>query len=411
MADTLRPESASGVLEAVKWAAAEEVSFDVRGAGSKTALGRPMSDEHILDLSALSGIDAYEPGELLLVARPGTPISEIERVLAEQHQQLQFEPADLGPLLDGEAEQGTLGGAIACNLGGPRRIKSGAARDHILGFDAVSGRGEVFKAGGRVVKNVTGFDLSKLMAGSYGTLAVMTEINIKVMPAPEKTRTVLVAWPPSGVHDHGAMAAMSEAMNSSHEVSAAAHLPGAVAMRSNVDYVSGAGGAVTAIRVEGPGPSVDHRCRELKSLLGIHGEVEELHSKNSDTLWREVRDAAYFTNIADRQIWRVSVAPASGSQVALRILDGHPGEVFYDCGGGLIWAALNPAEDACETVVRAAAASVSGHATLIRADAKVRARVPVFQPQPAPLAKLSRQVKEAFDPRGILNPGRMYEEA
>jgi glycolate oxidase FAD binding subunit len=344
-----------------------------------------------------------------LVARPGTPIAEIERVLAENSQQLQFEPADLGPIFGGEAGQGTLGGAIACNLGGPRRIKSGAARDHILGFNAVSGRGEVFKSGGRVVKNVTGFDLSKLMAGSHGTLAVMTEINIKVMPAPDKTRTVLVAWPASGVHDDGAMSVMSEAMNSSHEVAAVAHLPGSIAARSDVDYVSGAGGAVTAARVEGPGPSVEHRCRELKAMLGGYGEVEELHSKNSAALWREVRDVAYFTKSPDRHIWRLSVPPASGSQVVLAILDGHPGEVFYDWGGGLIWLALEAADDACEAAVRAAAATVHGHATLIRAEENVRARVPVFQPQPAPLAKLSRQVKEAFDPRGILNPGRMYE--
>ena len=154
---------------------------------------------------------------------------------------------------------GTIGGALSCNLAGPRRLKAGAARDHFLGFKAVSGRGEAFQAGGRVVKNVTGYDLCKLLAGAHGTLAVLTEVTIKVLPAPEKSRTVLIY----GLDDGGAILALSRALNSPHEVSGAAHLPAAVAARSTVDFVAGSGRAVTAIRVEGPGPSVEHRCEAL----------------------------------------------------------------------------------------------------------------------------------------------------
>ena len=224
MVETLRPESTIGVLDAVKWAVAEETPLDVIGAGSKAVLGRSIGGECRLDLSALKGIEAYEPNELVLVAKPATLISEIERALRENNQQMAFEPADLGPMLGGAASAGTIGGAIACNITGPRRIKAGAARDNLLGFHAVSGRGENFKSGGRVVKNVTGFDLSKLMAGSYGTLAVMTEIIIKVLPAPEKTRTLLVIWQAGGGHDDDGIAAMTDALTSSHEVTAAVRL-------------------------------------------------------------------------------------------------------------------------------------------------------------------------------------------
>ncbi|PPR76103.1 MAG: hypothetical protein CFH05_00374, partial [Alphaproteobacteria bacterium MarineAlpha3_Bin4] len=236
-----------------------------------------------------------------------------------------------------------------------------------------------------------------------------TEITIKVLPAPEKTRTVLVIWQASGGHDDKGIAAMTDALTSSHEVTAAAHLPARVAARSAVDYVSGTSSAITAVRVEGPEPSVAYRCNELKSMLGSHAPVEELHSKNSAELWREVRDVSYFAESIKQQVWRLSVPPASGPRVAMTILKDNPGEVFYDWGGGLIWLALDPNDDAGEPVVRAATADVGGYATLIRAAEEVRTRVPVFQPQPEALASITRRVKEGFDPNGVLNPGRMYE--
>ncbi|MAO56221.1 MAG: 2-hydroxy-acid oxidase, partial [Rhodospirillaceae bacterium] len=297
-----------------------------------------------------------------------------------------------------------IGGVIAANLSGPRRVKSGAARDHFLGFHAVSGRGEVFKSGGKVMKNVTGFDLSKLMAGSFGTLAVMTQVTVKVLPRPEKTRTVLLM----GADDDAAVAALCDALGSSHEVAGAAHLPAGVAARSGVGYVAGAGASVTAVRIEGPGPSVEHRCAALTEQFKALGAVEELHSHNSIAFWREVRDAIPFTgDRAGDQVWRISVAPTAGAEVVRRLTDGLGGEAYYDWGGGLIWFALPACEDAGATAVRAAIADCGGHATLVRAAADVRQAVEVFQPQPGPLDDLSRRVKDAFDPEGVLNPGRM----
>ena len=406
MTETLKPETAEQVLDAIKWAAGEGIPLAVRGQGSKDGFGRAVDIPHCLDLTGLSGIKAYEPSELYMTALAATPVAEIEAALRQNNQQMSFEPPNMGILYggaNGESE-GSIGGAIGCNLAGPRRIQVGAARDHFLGFNAVSGRGEVFKSGSTVVKNVTGFDLSKLLAGSFGTLAVMTDVTFKVMPAAEKTRTVLIL----GADDVGAMVAMAASLGSANEVSAVAHLPEAAAALSGVSYVADAGQAVTAVRVEGPGPSVEHRCRALTALLKEFGEIEELHSENSALLWREIRDVRLF-DATDDQIWRLSVPPAAGANVVASLRSDIGGRVFYDWGGGLIWLSMGTLSDAGHETVRAAVADTGGHATLIRADADVRQRVPVFEPQATVLKDLSARVKQGFDPNGVLNPGRMVE--
>ncbi len=407
MSTVLKPETEAQVKEAVAWAAAEETPLELFGRGTKAGFGRPSQTDYRLDLSALSGIRLYEPEELVMAAGPGTPMAEIEAALGQQNQQLAFEPADLGPLYGGAAGAGTIGGALACNLSGPRRIRAGAARDHILGVRCVTGRGEVIKSGGRVVKNVTGYDLSKLIVGSHGTLAAMTEVTFKVLPAPEKTRTALVF----GLEDVAAIDLLSAAGRSPHDVSGLAHLPAGVAVRSAVGYVADAGRAVTAIRVEGPAPSVEYRLDALRQMAGAGAAVEELHGHNSATFWRELRDAAAFAGAAAgemRPLWRVSVTPMQGPGLVRRVLGQADGEAFYDWAGGLVWLALAPAEDAHAAAVRAAAAAAGGHATLLRAAEAVRAAVAVFEPQPAALAGLSARIKDSFDPNRILNPGRMY---
>ncbi len=401
MTERFAPTDAAQVLDVMTWAAAAETAVEVIGAGTKRALGRPVQATHQLDLSGLAGIELYEPAELVMTVLPGTKLATIESELDAHGQQLAFEPPDLGPLFGGSAACGTIGGVIACNLAGPRRPKAGAARDHFLGVEAVTGRGEAMKAGGRVVKNVTGYDLCKLFAGSYGTLAVMTSMTIKVMPAQEKTRTLLVA----GLDDVGARRAMTAALTSPHEVSAAAHLPAAVAARSAVSYVAGAGAGVTALRVEGPAPSAEHRCNALRDLLSDYGDIEELHGHNSVALWREVGNVAPFVGQPSRVVWRVSVPPTAGSAVAASILANAHGEAFYDWGGGLIWLSL---VDHNAATVRAAVAEVGGHATLMVADGAQRDAIAVFEPQEPGLAALAARVKDGFDPRRILNPGRMY---
>lgn len=405
MTETLKPDDAVQALEIIRWAVAEEVPLALTGAGSKATLGRPSTTSHVLDLSRLTGVGLYEPEELVLTAEPATPLSEIEGLLRQNRQQLAFEPADYGALLGGASGQQTLGGVIACNLAGPRRIQAGAARDHFLGVQGISGRGENFKSGGRVVKNVTGYDLCKLMAGSHGTLAAFTQLTVKVLPAPEKTRTVLVY----GLDDAAAIEALAQAAGSPHEVTGLAHLPAAAAARSTVSYINGAGAAVTTVRVEGPAPSVEHRGQSLREELSRFGPVEELHGMNSGLLWQEVRDVEALLPTDGHQIWKLSVTPSQAPGVAARALRGTPGEALFDWAGGLVWLSLPESDDARHETVRAAV-GLHGHATLLRADAVVRGRVPVFQPQPPALARLSARVKESFDPRHILNPGRMYAE-
>ncbi len=401
MTEIVRPRDAQGVADALAWAAAESEPMDVVGAGTKRGLGHGVTAPRVLDLTGLSGITDYEPEELVLTAAAQTPIADIESMLRQKNQQLSFEPPDFGPLFGAPAEHATLGGVIAANLSGPRRIKAGAARDNFLGLQAVTGRGEAVKAGGRVVKNVTGYDVMKLLAGSYGTLAVMTEISVKVLPAAEKTRTVLVA----GLDAKTAVDVLGAALSSPHDVSGAAYLPAVNAQRSAVSYVSGAGASVTAIRLEGPPASTATRMAAIKDLVADQGAIEELHGMNSDTLWREIRDVAPL--LSGDMVWRLSVPPAVGGSLFARLTDDGRLSGYLDWGGGLIWLA-GPAGHDSALAIRAAADEAGGHATLMIAPDALKAEVPVFHPQPAERFRLTQRIKEGFDPRAVLNPGRMY---
>jgi glycolate oxidase FAD binding subunit len=403
MTDTLKPRDAKEVEHALRWALDGDTALEIVGAGSKRAIGRPSQTDLTLDLSGLAGVTLYEPEELVLSARAGTPIAEIEALVSSKGQMLAFEPADYGPVLGGPAGQGTIGGVLAANLSGPRRIKAGAARDHFLGFSAVTGRGETVKSGGRVVKNVTGYDLCKLMAGSWGTLAAITDMTIKTLPKAETEETLLVL----GLSDEAAVVAMTAAMGSSCDVSGAAHLPPAVAPRvpGHIHRT-----ALTAFRIEGFEPSVTHREMALEQIMRRFGEFDLLAKTESRAFWRCLRDVSPFaaTGAAERPLWRISTAPSKGAEVAAAIVRQAGAQVFYDWAGGLIWVECLPSADAGAALVHRVVAAAGGHATLIRAPAAVRAAVDVFTPQDGGLAALTKRVKESFDPKGVLNPGRMW---
>lgn len=397
---TFTPETPENVLAAVQWAAAEEQPVEIVGHGSKRGIGRPAQTGHAIDLSKLVGVTLYEPEELVLSARAGTPMAEIDALLADNGQELAFEPMDYARLHGGAAGRGTIGGALATNLSGPRRVKVGAARDHVLGVHAVSGRGEVFKSGGRVVKNVTGYDLSKAMAGSWGTLAVVTDVTFKVLPRAETEATLVLR----GLTEEQAAQAMAEAMGSSGEVASAAHLPESVTGRVLDGALSGRGS--TVLRVEGFGPSVDYRFDALAKLLSGHGSAERLETEQSRALWREIRDCAPFADGSQRPVWRVSMAPSDGHAMVMALRMQAAVDAFYDWQGGLVWLRME-AEPEAELVRAMVARHGGGHATLVRAEPAERAVAATFQPQPAALAALSARLKEQFDPKGILNPGRM----
>jgi glycolate oxidase FAD binding subunit len=394
------PTDIAELREAVAGALAAEEAVELVGGGSKRDIGRPLQTPHVLDLSRLAGIRDYAPNELVLTAGAATPLAEIEAALAQHNQMLAFEPPDWRGLLGSDAAP-TLGGALACNLAGPRRIKAGAARDHFLGFRGVSGRGEIFKAGGKVVKNVTGYDLCKLMAGSFGTLAAIEEVTVKVLPRPETEATVMLA----GISPETAPQVMAAALGSPHDVSAAAYVPDGYTEISPRSVV---------LRVEGPSPSVVHRREAVRDMLAAGISQIFIDRETSLHLWEAIGDASPLWPVKDRAVWRVSVVPSRGVAVAETVARAIDANWFLDWGGGLLWLSVPEEGDGGAAVIRAAITGAdgasTGHATLIKGSPALRRAVPVFEPQPAALAALSRRVKDAFDPAHILNPGRMYED-
>ncbi|MBK1636819.1 FAD-binding protein [Rhodovulum adriaticum] len=398
----MRPETEAALAEAV---ASADGPLRIVGGGTRS-VGAPVEGA-ALSLAGLSGVELYEPGALTLVVRAGTPVAEVEEVLAGEGQRLAFEPMDHRALLGTEGAP-TMGGVVAGNISGPRRIQVGACRDALLGVRFVDGRGQVLRNGGRVMKNVTGYDLVKLMAGSRGTLGVLSEVAMKVLPTPEAVATLTL----HGAGREGAFDAMTRAMKSPFEVSGAAWVPGAGAVH---------------LRLEGFAGSVAYRADRLIALLSDLGEVAvETGAEANAALWRAIRDVEALADLP--YVWRVSMAPGALRAGIRGDLDRTARfERLYDWAGGLCWigmsaeqaaeyAPLYGADDAVSGAVRfhrdlqgamADPEFGGGHATLVKAPQEVRAQVSVFQPDPAPLDALARGLRAQFDPRGILNPGLM----
>ncbi len=388
----LRPESLAQVQDCLRWAAAEQVPIAVRGGGSLDAIGPPDRPATVLALDGLRGILSYDPAELTLTAHAGTSLAEINAALADHGQCLAFEPPDWGGLYGGTASS-TLGGLLASNRSGSRRPFAGAARDHCLGVVAVSGRGERFKAGGHVVKNVTGYDLPKLLAGSWGTLAVIAEATVKVLPAAPAQATVTV----DGLPDADAVALMIRIARRADTITGAAHLPATVL-----------GLPRTVFRLEGPGESLPARRDALAADIARTAPCQFLPDAAALPLWAGLGGGHFLAEPADWPLWRVAVTPTAANDLVRTVATSLPGLRWYvDWAGGLLWLSLPPweAADAGAAVIRGAVAALGGHATLMRADPGVRTRVPCLPPAAA--APLMARVKQQFDPHGILEPGRL----
>jgi glycolate oxidase FAD binding subunit len=383
-------EAEAGAL--IAEASANRTPLALLGSGTKSAVGRPAQTQASLSSAGLTGVTLYEPAELVIAARAGTPLAEVVRTLALRNQELPFEPIDYRPLL-GSTGEPTIGAVAAANLSGPRRIMAGAARDSLIGVRFVNGRGEAVKSGGRVMKNVTGLDLVKLMAGSWGTLGFLTEVTFKVLPKAERAATLIFR----GLDDARAVEALSTALGSPFEITGAAHIPGFDAQ-----------GSRTLLRLEGFSISVDYRLNELRRLLKRFGSPDILERKGADALWQSVRDATLVADPHDRAVWRVSTAPTKGPELAARVARAIDARWYYDWGGGLVWIATDPRGDAGASAIRQAVRATGGHATLVRAPDEVRASVDVFEPQAEALMRISAGIKASLDPNGILNPGRMY---
>lgn len=387
MTNLIAPTNEAGIIAAVEAARAAREPLAIEGQGSKRGLLRPIQAARGLSTKALSGITLYRPAELIISARAGTPLAEMEAVLAEKGQQLIAESPYLNAIF-GTSAPPSIGGVVAANLSGPRRITWGAMRDHVMGLRFINGAGEAIRSGGRVLKNVTGLDLCKLLTGSYGTLGVITEVTLKVLPAPEATATLLIETPDIA----SAIAALSAGLGSPFGVSGAAALPA-------TDHV------IAALRLEDFAASVAYRMDRLRALLGSFGVQRVMQEGESRHFWRGVREVEPLQAMPNDAIWRVSVRPSAGAQIAAAA-HAIGGRVMLDWGGGLVWITASPSM-ANHVAISGAARMQGGVAMLFRAPETLRLAAPVLPEDAAPIARISARVKEALDPGGLFNPGQM----
>jgi glycolate oxidase FAD binding subunit len=399
----MRPVFDRDVSQILAEASRTGVAVEIIGAGSKRGIGRPTNATHTISTRTMRGLAFYEPAEMVMSARAGTAVAEIQTILARQNQMLAFEPPEFAGLLGTNAAGATIGSVFAMNASGSRRISAGAARDHLIGVRAVSGTGEVFKSGGRVMKNVTGYDLARGLAGSWGTLALLTEVTFKVAPVPPATTTLVLF----GLADEIAVEVLCAVMGTPYEVSAAVHI-----QKSLVSGLEHAGlrsqdKSITAIRLENTPASLAYRANAMAARLAPYGKPVDLDTGNSRAFWDELRRMTLFRDGVG-QLWRISTAPTKGPKVvdAIRRYSKST-RAWYDWSGGLVWLEVEPTADAGAADIRRVVATYGGHATLFRAEAGVRAAVDVFQPLSPSVLALSSRLKTALDPAGILGPGRM----
>lgn len=385
MPDTVLPTCEQDIIDAIADALRDGTRLAIAGGGSKAAIGAPVAEARPLPMAGLNGVIDYDPAELVLTVKPGTPLAEVQALVADAGQMLAFDPFDHGPIFGRAAGAATIGGIMAAGVSGSQRLSALGARDHLLGFRAVSGRGEAFVAGAKVVKNVTGYDLPKLAAGSWGRLFALTELTLKVLPRPRETTTQAIL----GLDERQAVQAMAVAMGSQADVAAAAYVP--ASLRN--------GESATMLRVQGFGPSVTARCAMLDGMLAPLGKVQPLPDVEASALWDGLRTLAPLG--AERAIWRISLAPKQACD-ALAALGGDDTEFLLDWAGGLIWLA----SDGDPSRIRETVARADGHAALIRSDAATRAQVPAFHPPSPGLAALEERVRRAFDPAGLFETGR-----
>ena len=399
--DTFKPSSREEIAEIIKNCYKKSIPLEINGTKSKNKIGRNFQSEKTLDLSGYSGIIEYKPEELYIKVKAGTPLKEILEAIDKNNQQLAFEPIDFGFLFEGKSNGGTIGGVVACNFAGPRRFKVGSARDHVLGFQGINGKGEIIKSGGTVVKNVTGYDLCKLVSGSYGTLTVLTELSIKVLPKSESSKTLIINNP----HLKKAMEYLGTALSSSTDPSGGVFYP----ERFENNFVFNDlthKGALTAIRIEGPTNSVDQRISRLvKELSLIENEYSVLDNFQTDLFWSKTRNLEVFSNLKNNLL-RV-IVPVSETLNVIQKLKKYEINYFLDWGGNLIWLELETISLKILREIKEITQEHSGYFTIIKLEDDLKASADIFTIDPIKY-KISEKIKKSFDPKRIFNPGKMY---
>ena len=403
------PQNEKEVSNFIKKFYKSGIPIELIGSGSKRKIGKPLQCAKSLSLIKLNGIVEYLPEELYIKVKACTPIKTIEEELKKNKQQLAFEPIDFGYLFNEKSDYGTAAGQVACNISGPRRFKVGSVRDHVLGFRGVNGKGEIVKSGGNVVKNVTGYDLSKLVCGSYGTLIALTEITFKVLPAPDESKTLII-------HEQKIEPAtflLEKAISSSNDISGATFfpdepkIPGCV-MNINKTFKLNDlkyGGSLTAIRVEGSKNSIDQRIKNLiYELKIINLKISILDTHQSEIFWNKVKSLEFFSS-SKNSIFRIVIPPSECAQLLYQLSSRF--KYYLDWGGALIWMeAFELSEEMFESI-RKKVVKLGGYVTMIKNSNYLPYVEDVFTIN-RDRFNISQNIKKSFDPKRILNPGKMY---
>ena len=395
------PSSREEIAEIIRNCYKKNIPLEINGSKSKNKIGRNFQAEKTLDLTSYSGIIDYKPEELYIKVKAGTPINSIIEELDKHDQQLAFEPVDFGFLFNGKSNNGTIGGVISCNFAGPRRFKVGSARDHLLGFQGINGKGEIIKSGGTVVKNVTGYDLCKLISGSFGTLSVLTELSIKVLPKPQSSKTLIINNP----HIKKAIEYLGTALSSSSDPSGGVFYPEQFDQSFTFNDLTHKG-ALTAIRIEGPSNSVDHRIKNLSAELGLlENEYSILESVQTKIFWNKTKNLEIFSN-SKKNLLRI-VVPISETLSVLQKMKPYEINYFLDWGGSLIWVELEKISLKILREIKDITQRHSGYFTIIKVEDDLKASADIFTIDPIKY-KISEKIKKSFDPKRIFNPGKMY---
>ena len=395
------PSSREEIAEIIRNCYKKNIPLEINGSKSKNKSGRNFQAEKTLDLTSYSGIIDYKPEELYIKVKAGTPINSIIEELDKHDQQLAFEPVDFGFLFNGKSNNGTIGGVISCNFAGPRRFKVGSARDHLLGFQGINGKGEIIKSGGTVVKNVTGYDLCKLISGSFGTLSVLTELSVKVLPKPQSSKTLIINNP----HIKKAIEYLGTALSSSSDPSGGVFYPEQFDQSFTFNDLTHKG-ALTAIRIEGPSNSVDHRIKNLSAELGLlENEYSILESVQTKIFWNKTKNLEIFSN-SKKNLLRI-VVPISETLSVLQKMKPYEINYFLDWGGSLIWVELEKISLKILREIKDITQQHSGYFTIIKVEDDLKASADIFTIDPIKY-KISEKIKKSFDPKRIFNPGKMY---
>ena len=395
------PSSREEIAEIIRNCYKKNIPLEINGSKSKNKIGRNFQAEKTLDLTSYSGIIDYKPEELYIKVKAGTPINSIIEELDKHDQQLAFEPVDFGFLFNGKSNNGTIGGVISCNFAGPRRFKVGSARDHLLGFQGINGKGEIIKSGGTVVKNVTGYDLCKLISGSFGTLSVLTELSVKVLPKPQSSKTLIINNP----HIKKAIEYLGTALSSSSDPSGGVFYPEQFDQSFTFNDLTHKG-ALTAIRIEGPSNSVDHRIKNLSAELGLlENEYSILESVQTKIFWNKTKNLEIFSN-SKKNLLRI-VVPISETLSVLQKMKPYDINYFLDWGGSLIWVELEKISLKILREIKDIMQQHSGYFTIIKVEDDLKASADIFTIDPIKY-KISEKIKKSFDPKRIFNPGKMY---